>query len=130
MTTVSFSQGFWPEAEAVARYVARVTSVVAAVALGLAFVVDQMPSHGIHGEALAFTLLVALAVVGYAIAWRRKWELAGALIAVFGVVAAAVTSGVADWFLPAWAMIGVAAPAALHLVAVFARRRQAASRLA
>ncbi|MEN0109939.1 MAG: hypothetical protein AAF805_04380, partial [Planctomycetota bacterium] len=106
-------------AEATTRWIAQAGSLVAAVMLGLAFWSDSQHHVGFGPDVIAFTALVALTMVGYALAWTRKWEAAGSVIALAGLLGAFfVVEG--PIHVPSdLAVLGVGLPAVVHLVACY-----------
>lgn len=104
-------------AEVSTRRIAQVGSLVAAVLLGVAFWSDTQHEAGYGPQLVAFTGLVILMLVGYAMAWAPKWEAVGSVIALASVLGAfCVVDGPihVPQSLPA---LGVGLPALIHLLA-------------
>lgn len=109
---------FTHEAEVVSRRTAQWGSLAAAVLFAFAYATEK-PNPFYADPALhAFTAFVVAAFVGYAVAWWPRWETLGsgiALLSTVGALYAAYVAAVHHW---SPALLGLAAPAVLHLAAV------------
>lgn len=92
---------FAHSAESVTRRIAQWGSLAAASLFGLAFVTDSValvredPKLYADPALIAFTGFVALTFVGYAIAWRPRWETLGSVIALLSILGAVYAAYVA-----------------------------------
>lgn len=113
---------FTREAEVVSRRTAQWGSLAAAVLFGVAYLTDKPNPFYTDPALYAFTAFVVLAFVGYAVAWWPRWETLGSLVALLstiGALYAAYVAAVHHW---SPALLGLAAPAVLHLAAVVFHR--------
>ena len=112
------------EAESVTRSIARWASVAAAIIFGMAFVTDRALSwHTVASQVVQVGLIVTM-FVGYALAWTKRFEVHGSVIALVSMIAAYVIYMVAfesppppDLF-----FLAVGLPALVHLLAVVLHR--------
>ena len=104
------------------RSIARWGSAAAAVIFGIAFVTDRALSwHVVSPQVVQVGLIVAM-FVGYAMAWARRREALGSVIALASMIAAFVVYAVANYPPPNLFFLAVGAPALFHLIAVILHR--------
>ncbi|MEQ8846876.1 hypothetical protein [Botrimarina sp.] len=108
-------------AELTTRRLAQWGSVAAAVLFAGAFLTDDK-RRLVDPTVIAYTACVVLTFVGYAMAWRPRYEVIGSLLAIAGLVAAFFVAQCYEQWWPHVLMLGAAAPAVLHLTAVGWRR--------
>jgi len=113
------------ETELVTRSIARWGSAAAAIIFGVAFATDNLLDWHIVSSQFVHILLVVTIFVGYAIAWTKRFEVLGsviALAAMIGVFVYVLSQGVPSFPEPAPIFLAVGAPALFHLVAVMLHR--------
>ena len=104
--------------ELITRSIARWGSVVAAIMFGIAFLTDKSLSYAIvSGQALQIALVLAV-FIGYLLAWKKRHEAIGSLLAIAAVGIYYLWSQVnIDFTLGPFYSV-VALPALFHLLAV------------
>ncbi|MEO0531676.1 MAG: hypothetical protein AAF266_14040 [Planctomycetota bacterium] len=117
------------EIERSSRQVACWGSLAAAVLWAGCWVVDSAWSAPQSIDLAVYSVATVALFVGYAVAWRRRWEASGSFIAVAAIAVAYFTMSVGPWWTPPHpAMLLVALPAVLHLVAVALHRAAVTAR--
>jgi hypothetical protein len=112
------------EAESVTRSIARWGSAAAAIIFGIAFVTDKKLSWDIaSGQGVQIALVSAI-FAGYALAWTKRFEVLGSVIALVSMIAVFVVYGVKYDSPPNLFFLAIGAPAAFHLMAVMLHRYQ------
>jgi hypothetical protein len=118
------------EAESVTRSIARWGSAAAAIIFGLAFIVDPMLSREVvFAAAVPIGLTVAM-FAGYALAWTRRFEVLGSVIALASMIAAhlanviVVYGGSLPAHFPNPFFLALGIPALIHLMAVVLHRHE------
>ena len=113
------------ETESVARFIACLSSAAAVIMFGVAFVTDRALSwHVVSAQLLQIGLILAI-FVGYAIAWTKRCEALGSMIALLSMVAAFVSYVVPlSPHVPRhfYFFLAVGMPALFHLMAIALRR--------
>ena len=120
------------EAESVTRSIARWGSAAAAIIFGVGFVTDRALSWQIVSLQLLPIGFIVIMFAGYALAWTKRFEALGSVIALISTIAACVSLMLAIpppplgvpshsrlFFLP---FLAVGVPALVHLVAIALHR--------
>jgi hypothetical protein len=114
------------ESEIVTRSIARWGSAAAAIIFGVTFVTDRALSwHIISPQVVQIGLIVAMFAF-YALAWTKRLEVLGCVIALVSMIAAYVVYmalfDLMDNPPPSLWFLAVGAPALFHLVAIVLHR--------
>lgn len=110
------------ETESVTRTIARWGSAVAAVVFGVAFITDKHLSLQIVSLQLVPIALIVAIFAGYALAWTKRYEAVGSVIALLSVIGAYVAYKLLNPPAVTPFFLGVGLPALFHLVAVVLHR--------
>lgn len=110
--------------ETLTRTIARWGSLVAAVMLAVAYLLDVKHDPFLSFELGAFTTLMVTAMAGYALAWTERWEALGSVVAVVASLGAYFLALAFGSVLPNPAFLLVSLPALLHLYAVWLHRHE------
>ena len=112
------------EAETVTRSIARWGSAAAAIIFGIGFVTDRALSWNVVAPQVVQVGLIVTMFVGYAVAWTKRFEVLGSVIALFSMIAAYVINMVAFHGPPPPSLffLAVGLPALVHLLAVVLHR--------
>ena len=122
--------------EPVTRSTARWSSAAAAIIFCTAFITDERLSWNVvSGPPDQIGLMVTLFVLfaGYALAWTKRYEVLGSVIALVSMIAAYVVcyilcrllyGGFCTLDLPSPFFLAVGLPALIHLVAVVLHRHE------
>ena len=106
------------ETEWVTRTIARWGSAAAALIFGVAFLTDRTATWEMITAQYPQILLVAAILAGYALAWAKRFEVLGSILAVVATGALYVFGNMHTGLTAAPIFLAVGAPALLHLVAV------------
>ena len=112
------------EAESVTRSIARWASAAAALIFGIAFVTDRALSWNAVAPQVVQVGLIVTMFVGYALAWTKRFEVLGSVIALISMVSAYVIYMVAFRYPPPPGLffLAVGLPAVVHLLTVLLHR--------
>ncbi|MCA9230603.1 MAG: hypothetical protein KDA57_08125 [Planctomycetales bacterium] len=106
------------ESESITRAIAKWGSVVAALMFGIAFVADRALSYRLVAEQAAQVGLILFVFAGYLIAWKKRFELVGSILALGAVGAFFAWCQISYGGTPELFLLAVALPAVFHLVAL------------
>lgn len=110
------------EAETVTRSIARWGSLAAAVIFGIAFATDRMLTLEFVSAMVIQIALICLVFAGYALAWTRRYEVTGSIIALLAILGVYLYSLLPGIHAPMPIFLAVGIPALLHLCAVVLHR--------
>jgi hypothetical protein len=106
------------ETEFVTRTIARWGSAAAALIFGVAFLTDHTVSWSMVTVQYAHVVLALAIFAGYALAWSKRFEVLGSVLAVAAIVALFIVGNMHVGYTASPIFLAVGAPALLHLVAV------------
>lgn len=110
------------EAETLTRSIARWGSLAAAIIFGVFFATDQTLTVEFVSTLLIQIALISLIFAGYALAWTRRYEVIGSVIALLAIVGVYLYSLLPGIHAPTPSFLAVGIPALLHLCAVVLHR--------
>lgn len=110
------------ETELFTRSIARWGSVAAAVIFGAAFATDHTLDWSIVAGQYMHILLAFGIFAGYVLAWTKRFEVFGSVVALVSILAIFLYTYYTKGFVPSLSLLAVGAPALLHIVAVVLHR--------
>lgn len=111
------------ECESVSRAIALLGSVVAAIVFGAAFLTDVVISYPVVAGQADQIVLVLLIFSGYLLAWKKKYEVVGSIVALAAVAVFCAWCLFVEKVNPSPYILVVALPALFHLAAVAFQKR-------
>ena len=110
------------ETEFLTRSIARWGSVAAAIVFGATFLTDKFRTWEMMSDQAVQIALIVAVFVGYALAWTKRFEVSGSVIALAAIVGVYLNSFSPTVHPPHPIFLAVGAPALFHLVAVVMHR--------